>query len=88
MAKNFVVLNVGQFFSFPSIVIPSLIGVSTALNPDEMIKATAAQTSWLCELFSKFVYLKKKTFLTDLSSVLFANLQLALLIYFTQSEVY
>lgn len=60
MAKNFVVLNVGQFFSFPSIVIPSLIGVSTALNPDEMIKATAAQTSWLCELFSKFVYLKKK----------------------------
>lgn len=49
IAKNFVVLNLGQFFSFPSIVIPSLIGVSKTLNPDEMVEATAAQTSWLCE---------------------------------------
>lgn len=48
-AKNLMILNMGQFHGFPSIVIPSLIGVTGALNPDETLHVSAAQTSWLCE---------------------------------------
>lgn len=33
--------------AFPSIVIPSLTGVSKALNPDETLHITAVQASWL-----------------------------------------
>lgn len=46
-AKNFLIWNLGLILAFPSIVIPSLTGFSTALNPDETLRITAAQASWL-----------------------------------------
>lgn len=72
-AKNLMVVNVGNFHGFPSIVIPSLIGASKALNPDETLHVTAAQTSWLCEWF---VNLLKLFEMLDLK---FMRLQLVLL---------
>lgn len=33
--------------AFPSIVIPSLTGTSKELNPDETLRVTASQASWL-----------------------------------------
>lgn len=49
-AKNLIIFNLGEFAAFPSIVIPSLIGVCNELNPDESLRITAAQTSWLCKI--------------------------------------
>lgn len=46
-AKNFLIWNLGLILAFPSIVIPSLTGFSTALNPHETLRITAAQASWL-----------------------------------------
>lgn len=46
-AKNFIIFNLGEFTAFPSLVIPALLGMSDDLNPDEIIRITAAQTSWL-----------------------------------------
>lgn len=51
-AKGVLVLNIGEFAAFPSIVIPSLIGMSKHLNPDESVQVTAEQTSWLCKVKS------------------------------------
>lgn len=36
-------------FAFTSIVIPSLLGTSKHLNPDETIEMTAEEVSWLSE---------------------------------------
>lgn len=59
-AKNLIIFNLGEFAAFPSIVIPSLIGVCNELNPDESLRITAAQTSWLCKIeyysFAKFLF--------------------------------
>lgn len=49
----------GEFAAFPSIVIPSLLGMSGDLNPDETVQITAAQTSWLGE-FSMTTFRRKK----------------------------
>lgn len=49
LAKSFMMFNMGQFYAFPSIVIPSLIGISKHLNPDETVQVTASQSSWLCK---------------------------------------
>lgn len=48
-AKNIVVLNLGEFTAFSSIVISALVGMSMKLNPNETIHITAAQSSWLCK---------------------------------------
>lgn len=58
-AKNLLVFNVGEFAAFPSIVIPSLIGISNHLNPDESLHMTASQTSWLCK-FKSFISIDHK----------------------------
>lgn len=50
-AKNLIIFNLGEFGAFPSLVIPSLIGVCSELNPDENVHISASQTSWLCETF-------------------------------------
>lgn len=46
-AKNLMVLNIGEFAGLPSIIIPSLIGLSQHLNPGETLQVSAAETSWL-----------------------------------------
>lgn len=50
MAKNFDIFNLGEFTAIPSIVIPSLTGISKHLNPDETIRVSGDETSWLCKL--------------------------------------
>lgn len=54
MAKNFDIFNLGQFSVLPSIVIPSLTGLSKDLNPDETIRVSGDETSWLCK--PKFIF--------------------------------
>lgn len=48
-----IIFNFGEVVAIPSIVIPSLIGLSTNLNPNETVHFTASETSWLCELFEE-----------------------------------
>lgn len=48
-AKNFIIFNLGEFTAFSAIVIPSLIGLASELNPDETVRIDGAQTSWLGE---------------------------------------
>lgn len=47
MARNISRLNTGFFEGFPSIVIPSLIGLSRELNPDEVLLISPSQASWI-----------------------------------------
>lgn len=51
LAKNLMILNIGEFMSILAIVISSLVGLSDALNPDETVRISAAQSSWLCMNF-------------------------------------
>lgn len=39
--------NVGMVLAFPSIVVPSVLGNSKHLNPDEIFHMTASEASWL-----------------------------------------
>lgn len=48
LAKNLMILNIGEFAGFSAIVISSLTGLSKELNPDETVQITPAQASWLC----------------------------------------
>lgn len=59
MAKNLIVVNKALFDGFPSIVLPSLLGKSQELNPNETLLITASQSSWLCK-YSWKVVMKKK----------------------------
>lgn len=47
LANNLVSLNNGLFDGFPSIVIPSLVGLNKELNPNETLRITASQASWI-----------------------------------------
>lgn len=47
--KNLIILNKSCFDGFSSLIIPSLLGIATALNPNETIQITANQASWLCK---------------------------------------
>lgn len=47
MARNIIRLNTGLFEGFPSIVIPSLIGMSKELNPDEVLLIAPSHASWI-----------------------------------------
>lgn len=49
MAKNLIVVNKALFDGFPSIVLPSLLGKSPQLNPDETLLISPSQASTLCE---------------------------------------
>lgn len=79
MAKNFDIFNLGQFSVLPSIVIPSLTGISKELNPDETIHVSGDETSWLCKLFNASPYLihswtkSNKPFLFGSFNVLIAS---------------
>lgn len=55
LAKNLIIFNLGEFIAFPSIVIPSLAGLNTELNPDESVHATGPEISWLCEFHVVFL---------------------------------
>lgn len=48
-ARNLITVNTTLFGAFPSIVIPSLIGLNDELNIDESIRVTASQASWIGE---------------------------------------
>lgn len=50
------ILNLGEFSSFQSIVIPSLVGISADINPDETVAITADQSSFLCKIQSFYFY--------------------------------
>lgn len=63
LAKNLMILNIGEFAGFAAIVIPSLTGLSKELNPDEMVQITAAQASWLCMCLHRYHYKIAKFFL-------------------------
>lgn len=52
LARNIIRLNTGLFEGFPSIVIPSLIGVSKELNPDEVLLISPSQASWIGKLIA------------------------------------
>lgn len=56
LANNLVSLNNGLFDAFPSIVIPSLIGLNEQLNPNETLRISASQASWIgkIEYWSRF----------------------------------
>lgn len=47
--QSLITLNKTIFDAFTSLVIPSLLGIATTLNPDETIRITGAEASWLCE---------------------------------------
>lgn len=47
MAKNLTVANSGLYDGFPSILIPSLIGLNQHLNPNEKLRITSRQASWI-----------------------------------------
>lgn len=49
-ARNLITVNTTLFAAFPSIVIPSLLGLNDELNTDESIRVTASQASWIGEL--------------------------------------
>lgn len=49
-ARNLLYISLGFSDAFTAIVIPSLTGISSELNPDETLHITAAQASWLGEL--------------------------------------
>lgn len=53
MARNIIRLNTGLFEGFPSIVIPSLIGLSKELNPDEVLLISPSHASWISNLKKK-----------------------------------
>lgn len=58
MAKNLMIVNLGEFGGFAAIVISSLTGYSDVMNPDETVKITAYQASWLCK---KLQFIDKKS---------------------------
>lgn len=46
-AQNLLSWNLGLVLAFPSIVVPSVIGISSNLNPDETLHMTPDEASWL-----------------------------------------
>lgn len=52
MARNLITMNTGLFEGFPTLVIPSLLGFSEELNPDETLRISASQASWLASFAS------------------------------------
>lgn len=47
MARNLITVNTGLFEGLPTLIIPSLLGLSKNLNPDETLRITASQASWI-----------------------------------------
>lgn len=46
--------NMGMVLAIASIVVPSVIGTSKHLNPDEIFHMTTVQASWLGTEITKF----------------------------------
>lgn len=47
--KNLIVANKTIFDGLASLVLPALLGIATTLNPNETIRITGAESSWLCK---------------------------------------
>lgn len=61
--KNLIILNKSLFDGFSTIVIPALLGISTNLDPNETIRITPSESSWLCKfqiLFREKMLQKKR----------------------------
>lgn len=56
MVKNTLAANFSLLIAFPALVIPSLTGVSSELNPDENLSISAAQASWLGKIFENIIF--------------------------------
>ena len=54
ITKNLISFNKSLFDGISSIVIPALIGIAVAQNPNEHIHIEASQASWLCEFICSF----------------------------------
>lgn len=67
--KNLIIFNKSLFDGFSTIVIPALSGIAENRNPNEILRITSAESSWLCK-FNKMpteVYdLEKSIFLQPL----------------------
>lgn len=48
--KNLLVLNVGFAIGLPTVLIPALSGLNPLANPDESLKITNAEASWIGKL--------------------------------------
>lgn len=46
-AQNLMSWNLGLVLALPSIVVPSVIGISSSLNPDEILHMTPDEASWI-----------------------------------------
>lgn len=64
-AKNLIIFNLGEFYAFPTLVIPSLIGVCSELNPDENLQITAETSSWLCKISNNLLHPSAKVNFLD-----------------------
>lgn len=47
--KNLIIINKTIFDGSSSLILPALLGISTALNPNETIRISGNESSWLCE---------------------------------------
>lgn len=47
LARNLITMNTGLFEGLPTLIIPSLLGLSNKLNPNETIRITPSQASWI-----------------------------------------
>lgn len=47
MSKNLLQIDVGLCLAFPEILIAALIGLNAEMNPNENLRITAEQASWL-----------------------------------------
>lgn len=51
MAKNLTVASTGLYDGFSSILIPSILGLNQDLNPNETLRISASQASWIGRIF-------------------------------------
>lgn len=49
IAQNLLSGNMGLALAFPTIVVPAVLGLSDAINPNESLHMTADEASWLGE---------------------------------------
>lgn len=59
MAQHLISWDMGFALAFPTIVVPSVIGASFDINPDETLHMTPDEASWLGNLYF-YIYFNKK----------------------------
>lgn len=78
VVTTFLYLDYGVSVSYPTVVISALTGLNNETNPNEFIKMTAVETSWLGKcLHENWFILSPKIKLINV--FFFSNIQVALL---------